>query len=156
MNIDTLDRRILERLAADARLPWSELARELGVSQPTVAERVRRMEERGVILGTRLELDYAKLGHPIGAFVRIVLDRRAQRRVEELAAAIPQILEMHRVTGEDCLIARVAARSVEELAEVINRLADWGASNTSLILGTPIRSRHPLGPGLAQDDAASG
>jgi DNA-binding Lrp family transcriptional regulator len=62
--MDALDHAILQRLAHDARRPYAEVARELGVSQPTVAERVRRMEERGVILGAMLRLDHAKLGYP--------------------------------------------------------------------------------------------
>ena len=72
--MDALDYRILTLLSDNARRPFAELARELGVSQPTVAEQVRRMEERGVILGSSLRLDYGKLGFPITALVRIVLN----------------------------------------------------------------------------------
>jgi Lrp/AsnC family transcriptional regulator, leucine-responsive regulatory protein len=142
--VDALDHRILQRLANDARRPYSEVARELGVSQPTVAERVRRMEERGIIQGAMLRIDHAKLGYPIGAFIRIVATPQVQYKLEKIAQAIPQVVEMHRVTGEDTLIVRAVLRSVAELSEVIGRLSQYGGSNTSIVLGTPIELRTPL------------
>lgn len=144
--MDALDYRILQRLANDARCPFAEVARELGVSQPTVADRVRRMEERGIIRGAMLRLDYARLGFPIEAVIRVVSTPQAQPRLEEVARGIPQVIELSRVTGEDCVIARAVLRSVAELAEVINQLSPYGASNTSVVLGTPIELRSPLLP----------
>ena len=149
--MDALDHAILQRLAHDARRPYAEVARDLGVSQPTVAERVRRMEERGVILGAVLRLDHAKLGYPIEAFVRIVSTPQVQYKLEQIAQAIPQVLEMSRVTGEDCLIVRAVLRSVAELSELIGQLSQHGASNTSIVLGTPIPLRSPLLPGTPAD-----
>jgi Lrp/AsnC family leucine-responsive transcriptional regulator len=142
--MDALDLRILEKLENHARRPLSEVARELGVSQPTVAERVRRMEERGVIRGAMLRLDHAKLGFPIQAFVRVVATPQVQHRLERIAEAMPQVIEMSRVTGEDCLIVRVVVRSVEALSEVIGQLSQYGGSNTSIVLGTPIELRSPM------------
>ena len=142
--MDALDYRIPTQLSDNARRPFAELARELGVSQPTVAERVRRMEERGVILGSSLRLDYGKLGFPITALVRIVLNTRDQYRLEDIARGQPQVVEMHRLTGEDSLIARVVARSVEDLAAVIETLCQFGQSNTSLVVSTPIPVRSPI------------
>lgn len=147
--MDALDHRILWLLAEDARRPYAEIARELGVSQPTVAERVKRMEERGVIRGATLRLDLSKLGFSIDAFVRIAATPREQDKIERAAHAIPQVIELSRVTGEDALIARVALRSVGELSEVLAKLSLHGASNTSIVLGTPIPPRAPLVP-LAQ------
>lgn len=144
--MDALDYRILQRLANDARCPFAEVARELGVSQPTVADRVRRMEERGIIRGAALRLDHAKLGFAIEAFIRIVSTPQAQPRLEEVARAMPQVIEMSRVTGEDCLVVRAVLRSVAELAEVVAQLSPYGTSNTSVVLGTPIESRSPLLP----------
>ena len=144
--MDALDHRILLLLADDARRPYAEVARELGVSQPTVAERVKRMEERGVIRGATLRLDLSKLGFAIDAFVRIAANPREQDKVERAAQAIPQVIELSRVTGEDALIARVALRSVAELSEVLAKLSLHGASNTSIVLGTPIPPRAPLVP----------
>jgi Lrp/AsnC family leucine-responsive transcriptional regulator len=142
--MDALDHRILQLLAPDARRPFADVARALGVSQPTVAERVRRLEERGVIRGAVLRLDHARLGFPIEAFIRIVATPQVQERLERTAAAIPQVVEMSRVTGEDCLIARAVLRSVDELSDVIGRLSRYGASNTAIVLGTPIPLRSPL------------
>ena len=120
--------------------------RELGVSQPTVAERMRRTEERGVVRGAMLRLDHAKLGDPIEAFIRVVATPSVQDRLEEVARAIPQVVETSRVTGEDCLIVRAVLRSVGERSEVIGQRSHYGASNTSIVLGTPIPLRSPLAP----------
>ena len=123
---------------------FGDAAASLGVSQPTVAERMRRMEERGIVRGAMLRLDHAKLGYPIEAFVRIVATPQVQYRLEEVAQRIPQVVEMARVTGEDCLVVRAVLRSVGELSEVIGQLSQYGASNTSIVLGTPIPLRSPL------------
>lgn len=144
--MDALDHRILQLLVHDARRPYAEVARELGVSQPTVAERMRRMEERGIVRGAVLRLDHARLGYPIEAFIRVVATPLVQYRLEEVAQSIPQVVEMSRVTGEDCLIVRAVLRSVGELSEVIGQLSQYGASNTSIVLGTPIPLRSPLAP----------
>lgn len=148
--MDALDYQILALLSDDARRPFAGLARELGVSQPTVAERVRRMEERGVILGSSLRLDYGKLGFPITVLVRISSNTRDQYRVEEIARDQPQVVEMHRLTGDDSLIARVVARSVEDLAAVIEKLCQFGQSNSSLVVSTPIPVRSPIGALLSK------
>jgi Lrp/AsnC family leucine-responsive transcriptional regulator len=142
--MDALDHRILRILVDDARRPYAEVARQLGVSQPTVAERVRRMEERGVIRGATLRLDAAKLGFPIQAFIRLVSTPQAQLRVEQIAASMPQVLEVARVTGEDCLVIRAALRSVGELSELIGHFSPYGTSNTSIVLGSPIEWRSPV------------
>jgi Lrp/AsnC family leucine-responsive transcriptional regulator len=98
-----------------------------------------------------LRLDHAKLGYPIEAFVRIVSTPQVQYKLEQIAQAIPQVLEMSRVTGEDCLIVRAVLRSVAELSELIGQLSQYGASNTSIVLGTPIPLRSPLMPGTPAD-----
>ncbi|HEY8507787.1 MAG TPA: Lrp/AsnC family transcriptional regulator [Steroidobacteraceae bacterium] len=141
--MDALDLRILAALNADARRPYAELARELEVSQPTIADRVRRLEERGIIRGTMLCIDPARLGYPIIAFVRI-RSNAPKERVLDTFRDMPQITELHSVTGEDCLIARVVARSVEELGTVLERISVFGTSSTSIVLGTPIPLRNPL------------
>jgi Lrp/AsnC family transcriptional regulator, leucine-responsive regulatory protein len=122
--MDTLDLKILASLDADTRRPYAELARELDVSQPTIADRVRRLESRGVVRGTMLCVDYARLGFTVSAFV--------------------QIIEMHQVTGEDCMIARVVARSVDELGGILERLSAFAQPNTSVVLNTPIPLRNPI------------
>jgi Lrp/AsnC family transcriptional regulator, leucine-responsive regulatory protein len=142
--MDTLDLKILASLEADARRPFADLARELEVSQPTVADRVRRLEERGILKGTQLRVDPARLGFAIHAFVRLKSAPPQKRGLYETAQSIPQIMEMHAITGEDCVIARVVARSVEELGAILERLNVFGQSSTSIVLETPIPLRNPI------------
>jgi Lrp/AsnC family leucine-responsive transcriptional regulator len=142
--MDMLDHKILEILDADARRSYAEMARELGISQPTVADRIRRLEEKGIVRGAMLRIDHARLGFTVSAFVRLRSKSAHKLRLIEIARAMPQVIEMHSVTGEDCLIARVCARSVEELAEILQRLTSMAESSTSVVLETHIPLRNPM------------
>jgi Lrp/AsnC family leucine-responsive transcriptional regulator len=142
--MDALDLRILTSLDADARRSYADLARELNVSQPTIADRVRRLETRGILRGTMLCVDLARIGYSIGAFVRIRMNTGSKRALIDAANKMPQITEMVAVTGEDCSIARVAARSVEDLANVLERLSTFGHTSTSIVLGTLVPPRSPI------------
>ncbi len=142
--MDTLDLKILASLDADTRRPYAELARELDVSQPTIADRVRRLESRGVVRGTMLCVDYARLGFTVSAFVRLRTTPSHRQGLVEVAREISQVIEMHQVTGEDCMIARVVARSVDELGGILERLSAFAQPNTSVVLSTPIPLRNPI------------
>lgn len=142
--MDTLDLDILSSLDSDPRRAYADLARELDVSQPTIADRVRRLETRGILRGSMIKLDFARLGFAINAFVRIKATRHPGRGLIQAARAMPQVVEMYSVTGEDCLIARVATRSVEELGVVLERLSVFGLTSSSVILETMIPLRNPL------------
>jgi Lrp/AsnC family transcriptional regulator, leucine-responsive regulatory protein len=142
--MDSLDLKILANLDADIRRPFADLARELGVSQPTVADRVHRLERSGILRGGLLRVDHARLGFSVSAFVRLRATPSHKRGLIDAARAIPQIIEMHSVTGDDCMIARVVARSVEELAGILNRLAAFADSSTSVVLETVIPLRNPI------------
>ena len=144
MNMDTLDLKILASLDADTRRPYADLARELEVSQPTIADRVKRLESRGVVRGTMLCIDYARLGFTVTAFVRLRTTPLHKQGLVEAAREIPQIIEMHQITGEDCMIARIVARSVDELASILDRLTVFAQPNTSVVLSTPIPLRNPI------------
>jgi Lrp/AsnC family leucine-responsive transcriptional regulator len=142
--MDALDLRILASLDRDARRPFADLARELNVSQPTIADRVRRLEDRGGLRGTMLDLDLARLGYGINAFVRIRSSATLKRGLIEAARKMPQVTEMFAVTGEDCSVARIVARSTEDLANVLDRLSAYGQTSTSIVLGTLVQPRSPL------------
>src|SRR5580693_156177 len=142
--MDALDLKILALLDADARRPYAEIARELGVSQPTVADRIRRLETRGIVRGAMLCVDHARLGFNISAFVRLRAKPTQKRGLGDIARAMPQVIEMHSVTGDDCMVARVVARSVTELAEILQRLSIFGESSTSVVLETVIPLRNPI------------
>jgi Lrp/AsnC family leucine-responsive transcriptional regulator len=140
--MDALDLKILATLDADARRPYADMAREFGVSQPTVADRIRRLESRGIVRGAMLCVDHARLG--FSAFVRLRASPSKKRGLTEAARGMQQVIEMHSVTGDDCMIARVVARSVEELAEILQRLSMFGDSSTSVVLETLIPLRNPI------------
>ena len=142
--MDALDLKILAILDSDPRRPYAEIARELDVSQPTVADRMRRLEGRGIVRGAMLCMDHARLGFNISAFVRLRTKPSHKRSLGETARAIPQVIEMHSVTGDDCMVARVVARSVGELAEILQRLTVVADSSTSVLLETIIPLRNPI------------
>jgi Lrp/AsnC family transcriptional regulator, leucine-responsive regulatory protein len=139
--LDAVDWRILAQLQEDARTSHAELARRVHLTPPAVAARVRRLEERGVVRGYRLELDLARLGLGTLAFVRVRGEARSQRPLLETAASMPEVLECHHVTGEDCYVVKVAARSLPDLERVVVELGRYGSTTTSIVFSTPIARR---------------
>ncbi len=142
-SIDALDARILATLATDGRLPLSELARRVGLSSPSVTDRVRRLESDGVIRRYAAQLDLASLGYPLMALVRLRPVPGRLREVEALLQRTPECIECDKVTGEDCFVARVVLRSVQHLDEVLEGFADIAETNSALIKSTPVALRLP-------------
>lgn len=133
---------ILEALQENARLSFSELGQRVGLSSPAVAERVRRMEDAGIITGYRAEVNTAKIGYPITAIIRISTPPGERcTRFNAEAQEIPEVLECHRVTGSDSLIMKIMASSVEHLESLIDRLSEHGQLTTSIVLSTPVSRR---------------
>jgi len=141
--IDAVNRRVLEELLQDPRLTMSELGRRVGMSSPAVTERVRRLEETGVIRGYRLELDPVALGLPIAAYVRIRPNPGQLPRVAELAQQIPEVVECHRVTGEDCFILKVYIPAIDQLDRLLDSFLLYGSTTTSIIQSSPVPLRPP-------------
>ena len=141
--IDAVDIRILDALVKDARISVADLARAVGLSPPSVAERIRRLEEAGVIEGYTLAINPKALGLPIAAWLRIRPIPGQLQKVAELLRALPQVVECDRITGEDCFIARAYVRSVEELELLIDQVIPYAMTNTSIIQSSPIKRRLP-------------
>jgi Lrp/AsnC family leucine-responsive transcriptional regulator len=139
--LDAVNRRILEELQRDARLTMSELGRRIGMSSPAVTERVRRLEETGVIRGYRLELHPAALGLPIAAYVRIRPNAGQLPKIAELAQRIPEVVECHRVTGEDCFILKVYIPAIEQLDRLLDLFLLYGSTTTTIIQSSPVPPR---------------
>lgn len=139
--LDGLNRRLLRELAADPRARTTELARRLGVSAPTVRERVGRLEEAGVIRGYRLDVDPAALGMPVAAWVRLRPGPGQVARIAELAPAIPEVVECHRISGEDCFLLRVQVPAIDALEAILDRLNVHGTTNSSFVVSTPVPPR---------------
>ncbi|HXX77269.1 MAG TPA: Lrp/AsnC family transcriptional regulator [Ktedonobacteraceae bacterium] len=140
---------ILEALQENARLSFSELGQRVGLSSPAVSERVRRMEDAGIITGYRAEVNTAKIGYPITAVIRV--SNSPGERCTRLSAstqAIPEVLECYRVTGSDSLIMKVMASSVEHLESLIDRISEHGQLTTSIVLSTVLNRKAITRPKL--------
>jgi Lrp/AsnC family leucine-responsive transcriptional regulator len=141
--LDAVNRRVLAELAADPRLPMTELARRVGLSSPSVTERVRRLEEAGVIRGYRLEVDPRALGYPLLAYVRVRPNPGQLPRVADLAREIPEVLECHRVTGEDCFVVKLLLPEMAQLDRVLDQFLRFGTTTTSIVQTSPVQPRTP-------------
>jgi len=141
--IDSLNIRILEELQREPRLTMTELGRRVGMSSPAVTERVRRLEEAGVIRGYSLDLDPVALGLPIAAYVRIRPNSGQLPRIAELAQQIPEVVECHRVTGEDCFVLKVHIPSIDQLDRLLDSFLLYGSTTTTIIQSSPVPLRPP-------------
>lgn len=141
--LDDVDRRLVEALSADARLSLKELAGIVGLSSPSTSERLKRLEDRGVIKAFTVELSPAALGYTLQAIVRVRPLPGKLHVVERLIAAMPEVVECDKVTGEDCYIARLHVRSIGELDTLLDRIADKAETNTSIVKSQPVGRRNP-------------
>jgi len=133
--LDDTGWRILEALQADARLSFSELGRQVGLSAPAAGERVRRMEDAGIIAGYRVDLALEKL-FPMTAIVRISAPEENCTRLAACARGLKEVVEAHRVTGSDRLLLKIVAQSVDHLDGIIRQLSQFGTPTVSIVLST--------------------
>jgi Lrp/AsnC family transcriptional regulator, leucine-responsive regulatory protein len=144
--LDATNRRLLAELQADARLSLAELGRRVGLSSPAVADRLRRLEQEGVITAYRAEVDPRALGYGFGALIRIRPAPRQLAAVAELARQTPEVVECNRVTGEDCYVMTAYVRDVEHLERIIDELAAYGQTTTSILQSSPVPRRAIVPP----------
>lgn len=144
--LDETDHRVLVELQEDARLTLAELGRRVGLSPPAVAERVRRLTDEGVIRGFHAEVDPRALGYALSAIVRVRPAPRQIAKVAELARDTPEVVECHRITGEDCFFVKAHVRDVEHLEEVIDRFTVFGQTTTSVMQTSPVPRRSVAPP----------
>lgn len=143
MALDEIDHRIIAELASDGRVSLAELGRRVNLSPPAVADRVRRLEQDGVITGYRAEIDPRAIGYGLTAIVRVKPAAGQLRRIAELAREIPEIGECHRITGEDCFYIKLHLREIDELPRVLDRFLLYGQTTTSIVNESPIPRRDP-------------
>jgi Lrp/AsnC family leucine-responsive transcriptional regulator len=139
--LDARNVKLLRLLRDDPRRSLSEMARRIGMSAPAVRERIQRLEEAGIIRGYRVELDARALGYPISAFVRVRPMPGKLAKIGELAERLPQVVECHRITGEDCFIMRVYLERLEDLDPLLDRFLAYGQTTTSLVQSSPVPPR---------------
>jgi len=140
--LDPVGRKLLRALQENARLTFSELGRQLGLSGPAVAERVRKLEELEIITGYHAEVNAAHLGFGVLAFIRLTTSTDKYSRVLELAQRLPEIRECHHVTGGEAFIMKVLATSIPHLESIIAQLSAYGATSTSIVLSSPVRKHN--------------
>src|SRR6266571_671861 len=153
-SLDDIGWRILRELQENGRISYSELGRRVGLTPPAVAERLRRMEESGIIRGYRVELDLEKVGLPLTALVRVTHRGVNCLELGRIVAEYPEVLECHRITGAESYSMTVALRSVEHLQELIDRLMPFGETVTSIVLSSPVTHR-VIDPAVTAPSAAA-
>jgi Lrp/AsnC family transcriptional regulator, leucine-responsive regulatory protein len=141
---DETDIKVLSILDDRSRITMSELAREIGMSAPSVTERVRRLEQAGVIRGYSIDIDLNLLGFEITAIVRIKPRSGQLHIVEKFIQDEPRFISCDKVTGEDCFLARICLRSINELDAVLDPLHQRAETNTSIVTATPVSRRLPI------------
>ncbi|GHO46939.1 Lrp/AsnC family transcriptional regulator [Ktedonospora formicarum] len=141
--LDETNWQLLEALQRNARLSYSELGQQVGLTAPAVAERIRKMEEQGIIRGYHAEVDLALLGLPIVALVRLVPAAGLHcRSLASAASELPEVLECYRMAGNDQVLVKVAATSIAHLDSVLDQLAVHGQPSTSITFSQP--TMHPV------------
>lgn len=136
--LDQIGRKILDAVQRDARISLAELGRAVGLSAPAVAERVRRMEDEGIITGYHAAVNLQEIGLAVTAFVRLNTPPEKYARVIALANKLPEILECHHVNGSDSFIMKIAVPYVSNIEDVINQLSAYGSTVTAIVLSSPV------------------
>jgi Lrp/AsnC family leucine-responsive transcriptional regulator len=143
LNLDETDQRMLEALARNARISLKELAEAAGLSSPSAAERLRRLEERGIISAFTVDIAPEAIGYPLQAIVRIRPLPGQLHVVERIIQETPEFIECDKVTGDDCFIGRLVVRSMGELDGILDKITERAETNTSMIKATPVKRRLP-------------
>lgn len=141
--IDEKDQQLINALMEDSRRSLKALAQISGLSSPSVAERLRKLEEKGVLKGYGVEVDPRAFGYQLQAIVRIRPLPGQLHEVERQIRATPQFTECDKVTGEDCFIARLHVRSMEQLDEILDHINVYALTNTAIVKKTTVKRRLP-------------
>ncbi|PPG26350.1 ArsR family transcriptional regulator [Pseudoclavibacter sp. RFBG4] len=141
-SLDGTDHEILAHLQSDGRASIADVARSVLLSPSATAERVRRLADTGVITGYSVTVDAEALGYTVMAFVRLAYPSGNYKPFHDLVATTPEIVEAHHVTGADCFIIKVLARSMRDLERITGRLATLGGITTSVVYSSPLPTRH--------------
>lgn len=147
LELDAIAWKILEALQQNARMSFAELGRKIGLSTPAVAERVRRLEEAGIITGYHAAVDTAKVGVPIRVLVRLTIhggDLQVQRTVTAMKELV-EISRCHRITGAESFVIEADVVSIRHLEALIDKLSTLGATSTSTVLSSPVQRREYYG-----------
>jgi Lrp/AsnC family leucine-responsive transcriptional regulator len=139
--LDATNLALIDELQQNARLTVAELGRRVGLSAPAVAERLQRLESDGTIASYRAEVDPRALGYSLSVVIRVRPAPRELKKVAELAQRTPEVVECHRITGDDCYFMKAHVRDVTHMEEVIDVFAVYGQTTTSIVQSSPVPRR---------------
>ncbi|BBX19808.1 transcriptional regulator [Mycolicibacterium duvalii] len=139
--LDRTDEAILQAIQEDGRISTADLARTVSLSPSSTADRVRRLVDAGVITGYTATVSPAALGYSIMAFVRLAYPSGNYKPLHDLLDVTPEVVEAHHVTGDDCFIIKVLARSMSDLERLTGRLATLGPVTTNVVYSSPLTRR---------------
>ncbi|MEU3226687.1 Lrp/AsnC family transcriptional regulator [Streptomyces sp. NPDC006976] len=145
-NLDDIDWAIVDELQQDGRISLSELGRRVSLGSSATTERVRNLEAMGVITGYRAVVDLTRVGYPVLAVVRLKYPGNRHQPLRRLLAERREILECLRTTGDDCYTLKVAATSMEHLETLMDELAGFGSTTTSVVYSQTLPYRGPARP----------
>jgi Lrp/AsnC family leucine-responsive transcriptional regulator len=140
-SLDLVDQAILAELQRNGRVSVADLARRVSLSASSTADRLRRLVDDGVITGYTALLDPEALGYPVTAFVRLRYPLGNYKPLHDLLDATPEVVEAHHVTGDDCFILKLLARSMRDLERLAGRIAGLGSITTSVVYSSPLARR---------------
>ncbi len=140
IELDDINLHLIDLLQEHGRMSYRELGERVGLTAPAVTERIHKLEEQGVIKGYRAVIDYAALGFPLLCVIRLNAPRGA-RGVDDVIAAIPEVIEANRVTGSESHVIRARLRSTEHLEQLLHELWAHGDSVTNIVTSSPVPRR---------------
>ncbi len=138
-SLDKIGLNILKQLQANARISYSEIGRRVGLSSPAVAERIKRLEDIGIISGYHANVDYTKVGFPILAFVFLTSLSEKYNEVYNFIEQTSEIIECHCISGNESFIIKAYSRSVSQLDQILEKLSEFGETKTTIVLSSPIQ-----------------
>ena len=142
IELDVINQELLDVLQVEGRLSYRDLGERIGLSPPAIAERIRKLEDAGVITGYRATVDYERIGFPILCIIRLDTTRFDQA-IDDMMAAAPEIVEAHRVTGSESHVIQARVRSTAHLEDLLERLWTHGSSVTNIVTSSPV-ARRPM------------
>lgn len=141
VNLDEVDWQILSILQVEARISFKELGQRIGLTGTAIAERVRKLEDESIIEGYSLNLNREKAGLPVTAFFKLRVNVEYCQRLRELAIALPEIIEAHRVVGNEYYILKAVLPSMQHLEALMEKFLQLGAVEVSIVLSTPVADK---------------
>lgn len=140
-NIDQIDCEIIKTLSENGRISLAKLAQMTGLSSPSVSERIRRLEDKGIIEGYSATINPKAIGLMIGAWLRIRPMPGQLAKVVEILDGIKAIVECDRITGEDCFVAKAYVEDIEDISRLVDQIVPYAMTNTSIIQMSPVKRR---------------